>query len=274
MFNKLGLAASFAMGTALLLASFASQTEPSPSSEYPTPNIREEQEVVVGGLTEVWQLKWTTPPKSICGPSEEWWICPCAGYAFGEGGHLTLVRMRGGKEIDHLDLTPFCDQENLGMEPIAIVQRWQPDYAKDEQASKRQDFPALVAKRRIAQLMRFADYEHDGWRSEFYLQTDTAPCGKSVGIVIGVSKRNPRLHVLATVAKPGSPLYMHEREWDALRRASGPIEVLDWACGDHGAETETRLRLRWTPEGVDGTIREYSCPEGNKPATLLHEKPL
>ena len=274
MSDKLGLTTSFAMGTALLLASFASQTEPSRSSEYPTPNIREEQEVVVGGLAEIWQLKWTTLPKSICGPtSADWSTCPCAGFAFGETGHLTLLRMRGGTEIDHMDLTPFCGQREMGNGRLPIVQRWQPE-DKDFEASKRQDFPALVTKRRIVQVMHFADYEHDGSRSEFYWQIDTLPCGKSIGIVIGVSRRNPRLHVLGKVSKPGSPLYMQEKEWDALRQASGPVEVLDWACGDHGAETETRLWLRWTPAGVDGTNREYSCPEDNKPATLLHEKPL
>lgn len=181
------------------------------------------------------------------------------GFAFGEGGHLTLVRIRDGTEIDHLDLTPFFEEEFGGEGRIAIVQRWAADYDKDFEALDRQDFSALVAKRRIVQVMQFSDYDHDGWRSEFYLQTEAAPCGRSVGVVIGISKRHPHLHVFGTVSKPDKPLYMQKAEWNALGRAPGPIEVVDWPCGDHGAETETRLRLRWTPEGVDGTRREYSA---------------
>jgi len=26
---------------------------------------------------------------------------------------------------------------------------------------------------------------------------------------------------------------MQKEEWEALRDATGPIEVLDWLCGDH-----------------------------------------
>ena len=59
--------------------------------------------------------------------------------------------------------------------------------------------------------------------------------------MIGVSNQNPQLHVFDTVSHPNKPLYIQRREWEALRGASGPIEVLDWACGGHGAETETTL---------------------------------
>lgn len=54
---KFGLATSFVVGAALLLATAASQTGLSQSSEYPTPTIREEQKVVVGSVAEVWRLK-------------------------------------------------------------------------------------------------------------------------------------------------------------------------------------------------------------------------
>jgi hypothetical protein len=103
---------------------------------------------------------------------------------------------------------------------------------------------------------------------------ESLPCGKSLGLVVGVSKRNPRLHALGAAAKPGKPLYMQKGEWEALRRATGPIEVLDWPCGDHGADTETRLFLRWTPKGVVGALREYSCTQDFKPGSLVHEEPL
>lgn len=270
---KLGLVTSFAIGTTLL-AGLGSQTGLSQSSEYPNPTIREEQSVVVGGVAELWRLKWRTPPKPVCEPNQDSLTCPCEGFAYGEAGHLTLVRLRGGTEVDHLDLAPFFDADLVEAGGLAVVQRWEPDYDKDYDAAERRDFPALVAQRRTAQVMYFADYEHDGWGSEFYLQTESGPCGHRSGVVIGVSKSHPRLHAVGTVAMPGKPLYLREHEWEALRRASGPIEVVDSACGDHGAETEIRLWLRWAPEGVDGTRREYACMPNSKPGKLLHEEPF
>jgi hypothetical protein len=47
---------------------------------------------------------------------------------------------------------------------------------------------AEIAKRPPVQLMYFGDYDHDGAATEFYLQTDAVPCGKSYGVVIGVWK--------------------------------------------------------------------------------------
>jgi hypothetical protein len=68
---------------------------------------------------------------------------------------------------------------------------------------------------------------------------------------------------------------MQKREWEALRDAAGPVDVLDWACADHGADTETRLRLRWTDEGIIGVRREYSCSAGGKAhRRLIHQEPL
>jgi len=110
-------------------------------------------------------------------------------------------------------------------------------------------------------IMHFADYDHDGGVTEFYLQTESAPRGRSIGVVVGLSKSEPRLHMFTTICNPQKPLYLQKREWDALRYASsGTIEVEDWACGDHGAETQTDLLLRWSAKGIDGVRREYTCP--------------
>ena len=268
------LMTAFLMLTLLSMRDLAGQTGKGKSPEYPTPSIREEQVVVVGEVAEVWKLKWTSPPKPVCEPRQDSLTCPCNGFAFGEEGHLTLVRMRRGEEIERLDLSPFFAADIVDAEGLAVVQRWEPDYDKDYNSSTGQDFPAVVAKRRIAQVMHFAEFEPGGWQSEFYLQTEAGPCGHTSGVVIGVSKTNPRLHAVGTTEAPGRPLHLQEREWEALRHASGPIEVLDWPCGDHGADTETRLWLRWTSRGVDGTQREYSCDDNFKPGKLLSEKPL
>lgn len=263
---------SCALAAGLLLTAFQSNTTQA-VKEYPTPDVREEQHVVVGGATETWQLKWTSPPKPKCGTSDLPITCPCMGFAYGEGGDIVLIRLRNGVEIDRLPLAPLFDVEFLETRRAAIVQRWAMDYEKDDpERSSKPHFAAIVAKRPIVQVMHFADYDHDGQKSEFYLQTEAAPCGKSVGVLIGLSSRNPRLHVFGTASKPAAPLRMQQQEWEALREAKGPVDVTDWTCGDHGAETETTLRLRWTPEGVAGTRREFTCPF--EPRRLIRETPL
>ena len=69
-------------------------------------------------------------------------------------------------------------------------------------------------------------------------------------------------------------LFMQKREWEALRDASGPTEVLDWRCADHAAGTQTTLHLHWTANGIDGTRREYACTPEDNPGELLREDPL
>jgi hypothetical protein len=155
------------------------------------------------------------------------------------------------------------------------VQRWAADHERDFKLSQRDDFERVVGKRPTAQVMNFADYDHDGKPTEFYLQTEAAPCGKSVGVVIGLSTSNPRLHVFGTVANPDKPLYLQKREWEALRDASSaPVKLLHWACGDHGADAETELLLRWSPQGIDGSLREYTCPSKSRTRSLISEIPL
>ncbi len=241
------------------------------STEYPTSTIREEQNIVVDGATETWRLQWAATPTPYCGADERdvSLTCPCMGFAYGESGDLYVTRLRNGIEIDRLRLTPI-----FGEYP-AVVQRWAVDDERDFKLSERDDFELIVGKRPTVQVMNFADYDHDGKRTEFYLQTEVAPCGKSVGVVIGLSTDNPRLHVFGTVSNPGKPLYLQKREWEALRDASSaPVRVLDWACGDHGADTETELQLRWSSQGVDGSRREYTCPSKNKSRSLISEIPL
>ena len=229
---------------------------------------------MVGGVEEIWRLQWMTPPKPVCEPRSDSLNCPCNGFAYGEGGDLTLLRTRDGKVLDHLDLSPFFIDGPVNLQATAVAPRWDVDGDKDFEASERKDFPSLVAQRPLVQLMYFADYGRDGWGNEFYLQTESPACGHTSGILIGVTKRIPHLHAVGAVSTPGKALYLHKWEWDALREKPGPFEILDWPCGDHGADTETRLWLHWAPNGVEGTRREYECRQDSKPAKLLHEKSL
>jgi len=79
------LVASYAVGAGLLfLPALGQQKSRATSSEYPTPMVREQQTVIVDGVTETWQLKWRTAPKPVCEPNELALTCPCMGFAYGE----------------------------------------------------------------------------------------------------------------------------------------------------------------------------------------------
>ncbi len=234
--------------------------------EYPDPLIREEQQIRVDGVDETWRLEWAAPPEPHCSPGELI-TCPCGGFAYGERGDLYLIRLRNSVEFDRLHLTGFF-REEAG----AVVQRWPYDYLRDFDDRTTEGFASRVRSRGIVRVMLFADYDHDGWETEFYLQTGTEHCGRNVGIVVGVSRSNPRLHALGPAGPSGAHLYLPRQAWRTLRDASGPVEVLYRTCGDHAAETETRFHLHWDANGIVGTRREYTCPRTLR--RLLREEPL
>ena len=150
-------------------------------------------------------MRWKSTPKPACEADERSLTCPCTGFAYGEAGDLTLVRIRSGEEIDRLELTPLFANTDMDTGGKAILQRWAPDYDVDFKASERDNFQALISKRPVVKIMNFVDYDHDGNRSEFYLKTDTLPCGKNLGVVIGVSQFNDKLHVFGTLSRPAEP---------------------------------------------------------------------
>ena len=238
------------------------------AAEYPTATIREEQTITTGGVKETWRLEWKSVPKPYCEPSEESLTCPCEGFAFGEIGNLFLVRLRNGTVIDRLHLTPL-----FGETEGAVLQRWPVD--DDHDSPNSEDLADAVRKRPVVQVMQFEDYDHDGEKTEFYLQTEAICCGHQAGVVIGVSKSDPRLHVFGTVSHPGKPLYLEKREWDALRNSkSHKLEIVDWVCGDHAADTQTEFTLEWSAEGISGVRREYTCPAEGQSRSLVSQEPL
>jgi hypothetical protein len=270
--NRIAGAIVLLMGVSLFSAGqeSTSPTLVGSTTEYPTATIREEQNITVDGVSETWRLQWQGLPKLYCEPSDESLTCPCDGFAYGEVGDLFLVRLRNGTEIDRLHLTPL-----FGEEPGAVLRRWPANYDQDFRAAENEDFPDVVRKRPVVQIMHFDDYDHDGKKTEFYLQTEAICGGHHSGVVIGISGSDPRLHIFATVSSPGKPLYLEPQEWNALRDAYSPsVKVLDWACGDHGSPTETDLQLNWSVAGIDGVRREYTCPSKSETRTLVSEKPL
>jgi hypothetical protein len=196
------------------------------------------------------------------------------GFAYGESGDLDLIRTRDGATVDQLRITPLFQNEfNPGFTG-AVLQRWAPDYDRDFGAADRPDFRASLAERPIVRVMNFKDYNHDGQSTEFYLQTEAVPCGKSAGVVIGVSEDNPSLHVFGTASNPRHPLVMQKFEWEALTSASAPVRLTDWSCGDHGSEEMNQVDVFWSGAGIDGARLTYSCTENGQPGRLISKHPL
>jgi hypothetical protein len=266
MFRQL-LGFTFAMIVLTGLAKMFAQTQ-SPASANSL--IREEQRTLVNGIPEMWRLQWKSPPEeAACGPEDPLsaTTCPCGGFAYAENGQLDLVRMRNRKEIDRLELTPLFEQA-LSDQKGAIVQNW-PFELKDIEESDREGFSERVRTRPIVRLMYFADYNHDGKSTEFFLQTGVAPCAKILGIVVGLTPNNPKLHVFGSMSNPNKPLVLQKAEWEALRKSTGPVEVLDWPCGDHGSEIEVDMALRTINGAIRAVRREFDCTDDGKRARLL-----
>lgn len=232
-------------------------------AENPGSLIREEHKVVVDDAEELWRLEWASPPSLVCSPDQpEWVTCPCNGFAFGESGNLVLVRKRPGHEDERLALGKFFNEEfdSPGKPGEAVLRRWDVD-EKDVDESDSPDFASSVQARPIAQVMRFGDYDHDGRATEFLLQVGTLPCGKRMSVVIGISRSRPSLHVFGTVEHPEKPLVLQAAHWESLLQAQAPFKIVDWACGDHGSDTETDLELSADGDGIHATKTEFACKE-------------
>jgi len=181
---------------------------------------------------------------------------------------LDLARLRNGREIDRLPLTPlFADSDNLPTNRSgAILQRWEP---QENDSPDSAGLAERVTLRPLVKAMKLADYDHDGAAAEFFLQTDAEPCGKRMGMVVGLSRGNRRLHAFGSAEKPEAPLVLLREAWEALRDSDG-TEITTWACGDHGADIESTTRLSTSADGIHIVDREYQCT-GNGRGRLLSE---
>ncbi|MBN8731001.1 MAG: hypothetical protein J0L64_10690 [Acidobacteria bacterium] len=242
-------------------------------AQTPFARVREERKIVIDGVEETWRLVWTAPPRPMCASASDWFTtCPCHGFAFGETGHASLLRYLGGVEVERMPLGPLFDEDSPTEGVPTIPRRpfnWKTD---SEKSVSRKGGWEEIERRPAVRIMEFADYDHDGRATEFYLQTSAIACGWQFGVVIGVSRANSRLHVFTAGGNPATPLRLRYPLWETIREAPGPVETTEWTCGDHGSETQSQLSLSWTPQGITGTRREYSCPPG--PRRLLSEAPL
>src|SRR5258708_14759957 len=92
----------------MLVFAGRTESEPQPARGSKNSLIREEQTVMVDGVSETWRLEWRKAPHPVCDAADDmWFTCPCEGFAFGEGGIVDLVRLRNGAEVDRLALAPL-----------------------------------------------------------------------------------------------------------------------------------------------------------------------
>jgi hypothetical protein len=210
--------------------------------------IREQKMVVVDGVKESWRLEWEAPPVSTCGAEDvdTAMSCPCSGFAYGEAGALSLVRLRPGASEERLALAPYFRDHGIpGAAGAAVLQRWRPIpatvHSEDDDWRHATDWNFLqrVRARPSAEVMRTADYNHDGRASEFLMQVGTRPCGRQAMVLVGVSRFNPRLHVFASAEAPNVPLELAPRTWEAVRRSDKPVHVIEWPCGDQAGDVES-----------------------------------
>jgi hypothetical protein len=190
--------------------------------------------------------------------------CPCSGFAYGQSGKLSLIRLRGGREVERMDLGPLFVSSDLpekeGVEGQAVLARWPVADGAAKRAS--QGDPKLVAeieRRPAPVVMRLGDYDRGGQATEFLIEVGTLPCGKLQFAAVEVSAKQPRLHVLSSIDQPDTPLVMPLSAWQALQQRPGPSTVHTWDCGDHGSETSTELVVAARDGQIRVEERESAC---------------
>jgi hypothetical protein len=215
--------------------------------------VREQHAVHVNGAYETWKLEWESMPESACGPDDVAvaLACPCSGFAYGEAGRLSLVRLRPGATREVLDLTGFYRHELLPVPGnLAVLQRWLPvpatahDEDDDWHHASDFNFMARVRSRGAAPVMRIGDYNHDGQASELLLQVGTQGCGRHLMVLVGVSKYNNRLHVFASADAPDVPLELDAQTWEAVRSSAKPVRLPESRCDGQPGQVESEVRVQ------------------------------
>jgi hypothetical protein len=244
---------SVLVGVAILLFSSCSTAKKSGGGE-----LREEAPVSFGGSNEVWRLEWMDKPKEACAPrNEESGTCPCAGFAYAEYGRADLVRIQGGKEIDRFHLMPLFESEELPVDgAAAVIQRWPIDRGD---FSETPPSGASIRKRPPVKLMDIADYNHDGWASEFVLQIGTSPCAHKQAVLVGVTPDKPVLHVYGTLKSPEKPLVLEPEAWVLLKNNRHDVRYVSIKCGDHGSDEQTEIILSSEKNGIRAFQETFEC---------------
>jgi hypothetical protein len=236
---------------------------------------RESHKLVVDGVEEVWKLVWTGKVQPVCSINdlEMSYTCPCSGFAYGEGGSMDLVRLRGGKELERLKIGPLFDEAEHpdvpGVSHPAILARW-PTASKDIDKihGASAALIAAIQKRKPVLVLKFADYAHNGGAA-FLIQTGTLPCGHDMVVAVGTEPGRRTAHTLTSIEGPKTPLVLPRRGWELLAASPGPHRLTETQCGDHGADERTDLILAARNGKISVRMEQFTCPEdGSKPKRL------
>jgi hypothetical protein len=224
--------------------------------------LRESRTVTIDGVRQSWRIVWRGKPKSECGP-EQSWNCPCRAFFYGERGSAELVRSRPGHPDETLSLAEaFISNGDwgIGYAGESILQRWLRNDG-DGEIEDRKALARSVRARPSVPLMEFRDYNHDGWAAEFLLPVDTSGCADLRAVVIGVTRRQNRLHVFSSAAAPDHPLFLQPGAWQALLsgRDATPVTSVEVACGFRGAGSQSEVELTTIDGGIFATWLGYDC---------------
>jgi hypothetical protein len=235
--------------------------------------LREEASIAFGGVHEKWRLEWTEKPKEACvikGDDSE--TCPCAGFAYAEYGPADLVRVRDEKEIERFHLAPLFQSGDLPIDgTMAVLQHWPLEEADFSASSPSVE---VIRKRVPVKIMSMADYNHDGWSSEFVLQIGAGPCGHRSAVLLGLTPRNPTLHAFGTVKSPGKPLVLDPEAWRLLGESKHGTRYTSLACGDHGAKEQHEVDLQFEENGIRAIRETFACRKDFKKGKLIHRSEL
>lgn len=217
----------------------------------PAPNaiVRETKKVKVDNVEETWTLRWKSQPADDC-IDNTWYTAPCQGLAYGETGHLELVRERAGTPAEVFNLDPLFPDGK------ARLARW-PTNEKDP-FDKDPNVPE-IKKRSEVSAMNLGDFDHDGRATEFALFTEPVVMGHVNTVIIGISKSEPKLHVFAN--DKNEPLILdRKKDWEKVRDAkTSPVTIKTVTCGDHGADQEEDDVVTFGPTGLSIKRVSHKC---------------
>ena len=206
--------------------------------------------MTIDGVAEAWRLEWRRPPIPNC-MGEEWYTCPCNGEEFGEKGDLDLVRQRPGEPEDRLGLNALFDDRD------AVLPRWAP--TERERKTLKVPSQADLQTRPLVSLLKFGDYDHDGRATEFLLQVESTPCGHQASVVVGVDRKNPKLHVFSSVEALKDFLTLRPSEWEKVKTKL-PQDFVETSCGDHGSDEEDSVTISIDAAGLHAEPHQKACP--------------
>jgi serine/threonine protein kinase len=214
------------------------------------------------GVVETWRLVWVTEPTLFCHTQDvladiaAW---ACGPFMLSEQGEAEIVRERAGAVVDRFSLSVAFGGD--GETGIPTLPRWNLSDADREAARNTPaggDPSARFATRPPARIMRLGDYDGDGTAAEFALPVSTSSSGHVYTVLVGLFD-GERLSLAAprgwrrerfTLAQP--------HRWELIRGGRS-ARVVQWECGNHGADREEFMDLSWSNGELLAAERSRPC---------------